>query len=77
MVADTCLVCALKPVTASYGFKNIATNSAKTAHYAPGQWSLGCYYGSLKQCCRRPCLEMAARIRSKEELIFHGRKVVG
>lgn len=51
MVADTCLVLgALKPVILKYGFKNIATNSAKTAHYAPGQWSLGCYYGSLKQC---------------------------
>ena len=51
IVTDTCLVLgSLKPVILKRRYRNIATNSAKLAHYTPGQWSLGCYFGSTEQC---------------------------
>jgi len=53
LVSDTCLVLgALGPVIKKRGYHNIATNSAKLAHYVPGQWSLGCYFGSLTKCLK-------------------------
>jgi predicted aconitase len=37
-------------VTAKKACSALATNSAKLAHYAPGQWALPTYYGSLQTC---------------------------
>lgn len=51
IVTDTCPI--LSPMTyvaEKKGYKAIATNSAKLAHYAPGQWALPTYYGSVERC---------------------------
>ena len=32
------------------GMTAMATNSAKLAHYAPGQWKIPTYYGTTEQC---------------------------
>lgn len=51
LVCDTCPI--LGPTAAMVGIKgyrSIATNSAKLAHYIPGQWNIGSFYGSLEKC---------------------------
>lgn len=53
VVCDTCVIlAAMKPILERDGINCIATNSAKLAHYAPGQWSLDVHYGSLDTCIR-------------------------
>jgi predicted aconitase len=50
-VSDTCPI--LSPmgyVAREKGYSAIVTNSAKLAHYAPGQCALPTYYGSLEKC---------------------------
>ncbi|HEQ79119.1 MAG TPA: DUF521 domain-containing protein [Euryarchaeota archaeon] len=47
VVADACVVVA--PMT-DLGFKHLATNSAKMAHYAPGHCKATVRFGSLVQC---------------------------
>jgi predicted aconitase len=47
VVADTCMVVA--PV-AELGFRAMATNSAKMAHYAPTHSGLAVRFGSIDQC---------------------------
>ena len=51
VVCDTCPV--LGPtadLVGKKGYRSLATNSAKLAHYIPGQWGIGSFYGSLEQC---------------------------
>jgi hypothetical protein len=55
VVADTCMVVA--PV-ASFGFRTMATNSAKMAFYAPAHSGLAVRFGPMEQC-----LEAAVRGR--------------
>lgn len=51
IVCDTCIILApMQAVKEKEGIASIATNSAKLAHYAPGQWSFNLHYGSLTQC---------------------------
>lgn len=51
MVSDTCPILApMNDLAKKKGYKAMATNSAKLAHYAPGQWALPTYYGSLERC---------------------------
>ena len=47
VVADTCLVVA--PV-AAFGFRSMATNSAKMAFYTPSHSGMAVRFGSLEQC---------------------------
>jgi predicted aconitase len=47
VVADTCMVVA--PV-AGFGFRTLATNSAKMASYAPSYSGLSVRFGSMEQC---------------------------
>lgn len=47
LIADTCLVVA--PMK-HFGFRTVATNSAKLATYAPGHCGLATRYGSLEAC---------------------------
>jgi predicted aconitase len=50
-VIDTCpILSPMAEVTAKKACSALATNSAKLAHYAPGQWALPTYYGSLQTC---------------------------
>ncbi len=51
IVTDTCPI--LSPMGYLAKARNMhamATNSAKLAHYAPGQWGMPTYYGSLEMC---------------------------
>jgi hypothetical protein len=51
VVCDTCpILSPMGEVAARKPIKSVATNSAKLAHYAPGQWALPTHYGSLEQC---------------------------
>jgi predicted aconitase len=51
LVSDTCpILSPMAEVAAKFPIASIATNSAKLAHYAPGQWSLPTHYGNLDQC---------------------------
>jgi len=51
LVSDTCPILApMAEVRAKFPIQSIATNSAKLAHYAPGQWALPTHYGTLDQC---------------------------
>lgn len=51
MVVDTCPVLGvMSNPMAKIGIESMATNSAKLAHYAPGQWSIPTYYGTTEQC---------------------------
>lgn len=51
LVIDTCpILSPMAEVARRKGYTALATNSAKLAHYAPGQWGLPTYYGSLQQC---------------------------
>jgi predicted aconitase len=47
LMADTCLVVA--PV-AHFGYRSLATDSAKMATYAPGHCGLATHFGSLEAC---------------------------
>lgn len=50
-VSDTCpILSPMADVAQKRGYAAIATNSAKLAHYAPGQWGLPTYYGGLDLC---------------------------
>lgn len=50
-VIDTCpILSPMAEVAKKKGYSAMATNSAKLAHYAPGQWALPTYYGSLETC---------------------------
>lgn len=51
LVCDTCPVLgAMAEPMDRIGMKAMATNSAKLAHYAPGQWKIPTYYGTTEQC---------------------------
>lgn len=51
IVCDTCTVLgAMKGVIERQGLTVISTNSAKLAHYVPGQYGLEVHYGSTAQC---------------------------
>jgi predicted aconitase len=53
IVTDTCPI--LSPMgylAKARGMHALATNSAKLAHYAPGQWGMPTYYSSLESCIR-------------------------
>lgn len=51
VVADTCPVLgAIRPLTQRLPYRSLATNSAKLAHYAPGQWQLEVHYGPMERC---------------------------
>lgn len=51
LVVDTCSVLGeMAQPMEKIGMTAMATNSAKLAHYAPGQWSIPTYYGSTEQC---------------------------
>jgi len=53
IVCDTCPVLApTKEIVEKHGYKTIATNSAKLAHYAPGQCNLLPLYGDVKTCLK-------------------------
>lgn len=51
LVCDTCPVLgAMAEPMQKIGMTAMATNSAKLAHYAPGQWKIPTYYGTTEQC---------------------------
>jgi predicted aconitase len=51
LVCDTCPVLgAMAEPMEKIGMTAMATNSAKLAHYAPGQWSIPTYYGTTEAC---------------------------
>jgi phosphomecalonate degydratase large subunit len=51
IVCETCPVLALTgSIAERKGFTCITTNSAKMAHYMPGQFNILSHYGSLSQC---------------------------
>lgn len=51
LVCDTCPVLgAMAQPMERIGMTAMATNSAKLAHYAPGQWDIPTYYGTTEQC---------------------------
>jgi hypothetical protein len=51
VICDTCPVLApTKEIVRASGYKTIATNSAKLAHYAPGQCNLSPFYGKVGIC---------------------------
>ena len=51
LVCDTCPVLgAMAGPMDKIGMTAMATNSAKLAHYAPGQWKIPTYYGTTEQC---------------------------
>lgn len=53
MVIDTCpILSPMAQVASKKGYRAMATNSAKLAHYAPGQWAMPTYYGSLQRCLK-------------------------
>jgi hypothetical protein len=50
-VIDTCpILSPMAEVAKKKNYSALVTNSAKLAHYAPGQWALPTYYGNLKSC---------------------------
>jgi hypothetical protein len=50
-VIDTCpILSPMAEVAKKKNYSALVTNSAKLAHYAPGQWALPTYYGSLQSC---------------------------
>jgi predicted aconitase len=50
-VIDTCPILApMAELAKKKKYTALVTNSAKLAHYAPGQWALPTYYGSLQMC---------------------------
>jgi predicted aconitase len=51
IVCETCPVLALSDrIAERKGYRSITTNSAKMAHYMPGQFNILTHYGSLKKC---------------------------
>lgn len=51
LVCDTCAVLgAMAEPMEKIGMTAMVTNSAKLAHYAPGQWKIPTYYGTTEQC---------------------------
>ncbi len=51
LVCDTCpILSPMAELAQKKGYQALATNSAKLAHYAPGQWAMPTYYGSLEKC---------------------------
>lgn len=51
LVCDTCPVLgAMAEPIAHMNITAMATNSAKLAHYAPGQWNIPTYYATTAQC---------------------------
>lgn len=51
LVIDTCPVLGkMAAPMKKLGMTAMATNSAKLAHYAPGQWNIPTYYGSTEEC---------------------------
>ena len=53
LVCDTCPVLgAMAEPMERIGMTAMATNSAKLAHYAPGQWDIPTYYGTTEQCVK-------------------------
>jgi predicted aconitase len=51
LVCDTCPVLgAMAEPMEKIGMTAMATNSAKLAHYAPGQWKIPTYYGTTEAC---------------------------
>ena len=50
-VIDTCpILSPMAELAKKKKYSALVTNSAKLAHYAPGQWALPTYYGSLQTC---------------------------
>jgi len=53
IVIDTCpILSPMAYVASKKGMQALVTNSAKLAHYAPGQWAMPTYYGSLQRCLK-------------------------
>ena len=53
IVCETCPVLALTgSIAERKGFNSITTNSAKMAHYMPGQFNILSHYGTTAQCVR-------------------------
>lgn len=53
LVIDTCpILSPMAELAKEKGYQALATNSAKLAHYAPGQWALPTYYGSIQRCLK-------------------------
>jgi predicted aconitase len=53
MVIDTCpILSPMAELARDKGYQALVTNSAKLAHYAPGQWAMPTYYGSLQKCLK-------------------------
>lgn len=64
IVTDTCPI--LSPMGQLFkakGMHAMATNSAKLAHYAPGQWGIPTYYGSMEMCVQIALDGVAKSIR--------------
>lgn len=54
IITDTCW-CMLSEPVIPRNIRNIMTNSAKYAHYAPGMVNRGVHFGSLAQCVDASC----------------------
>jgi predicted aconitase len=51
IVLDTCpILSPMQDLIRANGLKSMATNSAKLAHYGPGQIAIPTYYGSMEKC---------------------------
>ena len=51
IVLDTCpILSPMQDLIKANGFKSMVTNSAKLAHYGPGQIAIPTYYGDLAKC---------------------------
>lgn len=51
IVLDTCpILSPMQDLIKANGFKSMVTNSAKLAHYGPGQIAIPTYYGNLSKC---------------------------
>ena len=56
IVCETCPVLALtSQISERKGFTCITTNSAKMAHYMPGQFGIMSHYGTLSKCIEAAC----------------------
>ena len=54
VITDTCWCMLEEPVIPVHA-RNLMTNSAKYAHYAPGMLKRGVHFGSLAQCIEAAC----------------------
>jgi hypothetical protein len=53
LVVDTCpILSPMAQLAKTKGYQALVTNSAKLAHYAPGQWAMPTYYGGLQKCLK-------------------------